>query len=80
MNDTNALSDICLCGSSHADDPDRALAHRRVFAPDRPRLRAFRRAFRRYRPYIALGILAVAIVVMNVIWIGRVLSRYLSMY
>lgn len=24
MNDTNTLSDICLCGSSHADDPDRA--------------------------------------------------------
>ena len=72
MNDTNTLSDICLCGSSHADDPDRALAHRRVFGPDRPRLRAFRR----YRPYIALGILAVAIVVMNVIWIGRVLSTY----
>ena len=73
MGDTNALSDICPCGSSHADDPDRALAHRRVFAPDRPRLRAFRR----YRTYIALGILAIAIVVMNVIWIGRVLSMYL---
>lgn len=76
MSDANTHSDLCPCGSSHADDPDRARAHRQVFGPDRPRLRAFRR----YRPYIALGILAVAIVVMNVIWIGRVLSRYLSMY
>lgn len=72
MSDTSTLSDICPCGSSHADDPDRARAHRRVFAPDRPRIRTLRR----YLPYVALGMLAVAIVVMNVIWIGRVLSMY----
>ena len=70
MGDTDTLSDLCPCGLSHPDDPDRALAHRRVFGPDRPRLRILRL----YLMYLGLGILAAAIVVMNIIWIGRVLS------